>query len=172
MADGCNLNVMTMKRIVNIFIAALLVSFATSCEKEAKVGKGLVAEWKLVEMTGYEASELPEVYIEFTSADEFVIYQKVGDVARFRRYNGTYSVDGSIVSGKYSDKKAWGSDYRASLEADGSVLVMTALEKDKQGNVTGDGEVCKYVKASLSQDEKDAADVITKSGDVELVRFL
>lgn len=171
MADGCNLNVMTMKRIVNIFIAALLVSFATSCEKEAKVGKGLVAEWKLVEMTGYEASELPEVYIEFTSADEFVIYQKVGDVARFRKYNGSYTVDRSVVTGVYSDGKKWGADYRASLENGGDVLVMTALVKDKQGNVTGDGEVCKYVKASLPQDEKDAADVATKSDD-ELVRFL
>lgn len=162
-----------MKRIVNILIAAaLMVGLASSCKKAPKIESGIVAEWQLAEMTGYDAADIPVVYIEFKADNEFVIYQKVGDVARFRRYNGTYSVDGSIVSGKYSDKKAWGSDYRASLEADGSVLVMTALEKDKQGNVTGDGEVCKYVKASLSQEEKDAADVITKSGDVELVRFL
>ena len=172
MEVGYNLNFMTMKRIVNIFIAALLVGLAVSCDKAPKIETGIVAEWQLAEMPGYEAANLPVVYIEFKSNNEFVIYQKIGEVSRFRRYNGTYSVDGSVVSGKYSDKKNWGTDYRASFEADGSVLVMTALEKDKKGNVLGDGEVCKYIKASLSQEEKDAADVVTKSDDKEFVRFL
>ena len=170
---GYNLKEMTMKRIVNIFIAAvLLVGLAASCNKAPKIEDGIVAEWQLAEMTGYEAADLPVVYIEFKSDNQFVIYQKVGNVSRFRRYDGTYSVDGSVVTGQYSDKKNWGTDYRASLEADGSVLVMVALEKDKKGNVIGDGEVCKYVKASLSQEEKDAADVVTKSGDDDSVRFL
>lgn len=161
-----------MKRIINIFIAAVLVlGFATSCKKAPKVEAGIVSEWQLVEMTGYDAADLPVVYIEFAADKNFVIYQKVGDVARFRKYNGTYSVGGSTVSGEYSDGKKWGCKYSASIEADGEVLVMTALETDKSGNVLSEGEVCRYVKASLSKEEKDAAYIVTKSVD-EPVRFL
>ena len=159
-----------MKRFVNIFVAAALVlGLAASCEKAPSLTEGIVAEWQLTEMTDYEASALPSIYIEFTADLNFVIYQKVGDVPRYRKYDGTYAIDGSSISGKYSDGEDWGSSYRAAFEADGDVLVMTAFTTEKDGTVT-EGEVLKYVKASLSQEEKDAADVVTKSQDS--VRFL
>lgn len=159
-----------MKRFVNIFVAAALVlGLAASCEKAPSLTEGIVAEWQLTEMTDYEASALPSIYIEFTADLNFVIYQKVGDVPRYRKYDGTYSVDGTVINGKYSDGEDWGSSYRAAFEADGDILVMTAFTTEKDGTVT-EGEVLKYVKASLSQEEKDAADVVTKSEDS--VRFL
>lgn len=159
-----------MKRFVNIFVAAALVlGLAASCEKAPSLTEGIVAEWQLTEMTDYEASALPSIYIEFTADLNFVIYQKVGDVPRYRKYNGTYSVDGTVINGKYSDGEDWGSSYRAAFEADGDILVMTAFTTEKDGTVT-EGEILKYVKASLSQEEKDAADVVTKSEDS--VRFL
>jgi hypothetical protein len=159
-----------MKRFVNIFVAAALVlGLAASCEKAPSLTEGIVAEWQLTEMTDYEASALPSIYIEFTADLNFVIYQKVGDVPRYRKYDGTYAVDGTVINGKYSDGEDWGSSYRAAFEADGDVLVMTAFTTEKDGTVT-EGEVLKYVKASLSQEEKDAADVVTKSEDS--VRFL
>lgn len=159
-----------MKRFVNIFVAAALVlGLAASCEKAPSLTEGIVAEWQLTEMTDYEASALPSIYIEFTADLNFVIYQKVGDVPRYRKYDGTYTVDGTVINGKYSDGEDWGSSYRAAFEADGDVLVMTAFTTEKDGTVT-EGEVLKYVKASLSQEEKDAADVVTKSEDS--VRFL
>lgn len=159
-----------MKRLVNIFVAAALVlGLAASCEKAPSLTEGIVAEWQLTEMTDYEASALPSIYIEFTADLNFVIYQKVGDVPRYRKYDGTYAVDGTVINGKYSDGEDWGSSYRAAFEADGDVLVMTAFTTEKDGTVT-EGEVLKYVKASLSQEEKDAADVVTKSEDS--VRFL
>ena len=159
-----------MKRFVNIFVAAAFVlGLAASCEKAPSLAEGIVAEWQLTEMTDYEASALPSIYIEFTADLNFVIYQKVGEVARYRKYDGTYAIDGSTISGKYSDGEDSGSSYRAAFEADGDVLVMTAFTTEKDGTVT-EGEVLKYVKASLSQEEKDAADVVTKSEDS--VRFL
>lgn len=158
-----------MKRFINIFIAALVLGLFVSCEKAPSLSEGIVAEWQLTEMTDYEASALPSIYIEFTADLNFVIYQKVGEVARYRKYDGTYAIDGSTISGKYSDGEDWGSSYRAAFEADGDVLVMTAFTTEKDGSVT-EGEVLKYVKASLSQEEKDAADVMTKSEDS--VRFL
>lgn len=152
--------------------AVLLIGFATSCGKSPDAEAGIVAEWKLAEMTGYEAEALPSVYIEFTADNNFVIYQKVGDIPRYRKYTGTYSISDSVVSGEYSDKEDWGSSYRVSFESEGDILVLTALAMDKAGNITEEGEVCKYIKASLSQEEKDAADVVTKSTEDISVRFL
>jgi hypothetical protein len=159
-----------MKRLVNIFVAAALVlGLAASCEKAPSLTEGIVAEWQLTEMTGYAPSDLPGVYIEFTADLNFVIYQKIGNVTRYRKYVGAYLIEGSTLSGIYSDGEDWGSSYRAEFEADGDVLVMTAFTTGKDGSVT-EGEVLKYVKASLSQEEKDAADIVTKSQDS--VRFL
>ena len=162
-----------MKRIINICLSAvLLAGLAVSCEKAPKVEEGIVAEWQLMEMTGYEAASLPSVYIEFKADRTFDLYQKVGDVMRYKKYDGTYTVSGSILKGEYSDGEDWGSDYRASFEADGEVLVLTAVTLDDAGNVASEGEVCRYTKASLGQTEKDAADIVTKSGEEASARFL
>jgi hypothetical protein len=40
---------------------------------------------------------------------------------------------------------------------------MTAVTLDEAGAVVSEGEVTKYVKGSLAQEDKDAADIITKS---------
>ena len=153
-----------MKKILNIIAALLFVGFATSCEQAPKVQEGIIGEWQLTEMDGQEASSIStDVYIEFKSDLSFDMYQKVGAVMRYRKFAGTYSVAGSIVSGKYDDGKKWGSDYRATFEGDGQILVLTAVTLDGAGAVTEEGEVCKYIKAALAQDEKDAADVMTKS---------
>lgn len=155
-----------MKRLLNILIsAAMMIGLAASCEKSPKVEEGIIAEWQLTEMTGYTSSTVPSVYIDFKADKSFEIYQKVGDIPRYRKYRGTYEVAGTTLSGEYSDGKAWGSTYRASFEAEGEILVLTALEVDKSGAVLSDGEVSKYTKASLAQKEKDAADVVTKSTD-------
>ena len=160
-----------MKRILNILILAASVFFA-SCEKAPEVEEGIIAEWQLTEMTGYEAAALPSVYVEFRADKSFEIYQKVGDVLRYRKYTGLYEVSGTTLKGEYSDGEDWGSTYKVSFEAEGAILVLTALETDKEGNVLSEGEVCRYAKASLSQEEKDAADVVTKSEDFQEERFL
>ena len=67
-----------MNRFLNILIsAALLIGLASSCgEKAPALDSGIVAQWQLSEMTGYEAENLPQVYIEFTADKNFVIYQR------------------------------------------------------------------------------------------------
>lgn len=152
-----------MKKILNILASIIILGLAASCEKAPNVEVGIVGEWQLAEMTGYEASAVPAVYIEFTADKSFDIYQKVGDVSRFRKYSGTYAVAGSILTGEYKDGEDWGSAYRISFEAEGEVLVMTAVTLDEAGAVVSEGEVTKYVKGSLAQEDKDAADIITKS---------
>lgn len=173
MVVGCKKD-RTMKRLINILATALfLVGFVSSCEKAPKLAEGIIGEWQLAEMDGQGVTTVSTaVYIEFKSDLSFDMYQKVGDIPRYRKYVGTYSIAGSILSGNYKDGKKWGSAYRASLEADGEVLVLTAVTLDNEGAVVSEGEVSKYIKASLPQTDKDAADVVTKSSESVAFRIL
>ena len=149
-----------MNKIIKIFLAAsILLCAAASCNKEPDTSAAIVAEWHLIEMTGVDASDLPQVYVDFKADMTFEIYQKIGE-GRFRKYDGTYAVAESLVTGVYSDEEEWGCGYEAAF--DGDFMTLTADN--------GSGEVCKYEKASLDQKEKDSADVVTKS--VSEKRFL
>ena len=146
-----------MNRIIKILIASVLICLAASCDKAPETDIAIVAEWHLIEMTGMDAASLPQVYIDFKADKTFEMYQKVGE-GRFRKYDGTYLVTESLVTGEYSDGESWGSGYTVSFEGDDDILVLTADN--------GSGEVCRYEKASLDpldQSEKDNADVVTKA---------
>ena len=159
-----------MKKISYIFSALILTLVSVSCKKDKgpDIATGIVAEWHLVGMTGYEASQLPSVYVEFKADKSFDMYQKVGDVQRYSRYTGTYTVTGNSMTGEYSDGIKWGGDKRNGItykvSFDGAVLCLAADN--------GSGEVCRYEKASLPQGEKDAADMKTKSSSMSEERFL
>ncbi len=114
------------------------------------VSEKIVAEWHLVSVSGMTSA--PEVYVDFAQDLSFSLYQKIGE-GRYRRYEGTYTVSGSLVSGKYSDGEKWGSDYEASFE--GENLVLTAQN--------GSEEVCTYEKKALSETDKADAILVTKS---------
>ena len=167
MVVGCK-NRNTMNKVIYILTALLLIVCASSCESAPKVEEGIVGEWQLTEMDAAPVSDATVVYIEFKADKSFDIYQKVGSVLRYRKYVGTYSVNGSILSGEYKDGEEWGSDYRVTLEAEGQVLVLTAVTLDGDGAVQEEGEVCRYIKASLSDEEKAAADVVTRSAEAFL----
>lgn len=159
-----------MKKISYIFTALILTLVSVSCKKDKgpDIATGIVAEWHLVGMTGYEASQLPSVYVEFKADKSFDMYQKVGDVQRYSRYTGIYTVTGNSMTGEYSDGIKWGGDKRNGItykvSFDGAVLCLAADN--------GSGEVCRYEKASLPQGEKDAADMKTKSSSMSEERFL
>lgn len=153
-----------MKNIFKIFSVAVAVLMAAACGPEnegPKVSDAIVAEWHLTDMSGADASAIPQVYIEFKLDKNFELYQKIGE-GRYRKYAGTYTLTDAILSGKYSDGAEWGSSYAVSFE--GEVLVLTAQN--------GSAEVCKYEKKSLSQSDKDNAAVVTKADDEQEPRFL
>lgn len=153
-----------MKNIFKIFsvAVALLITAACGSQNEGpKVSDAIVAEWHLTDMSGTDASGLPQVYLEFKQDKSFELYQKVGE-GRYRKYAGTYTIADSILSGKYSDGADWGSSYAVSFE--GEILVLTAQN--------GSAEVCKYEKKSLPQSDKDNASVVTKADDDQEPRFL
>ena len=137
-------------RILLIISAAFLAASCGSKEEGPNVSENIVAEWHLTSVSGM--STVPQVYINFAQDLSFQLYQKIGD-GRYRRYDGTYTVASTLLSGKYADGQAWGSNYTVSFEGD--VLVLTADN--------GSAEVCKYEKKALPETDKAEAILVTKS---------
>lgn len=143
-----------MKTLNKIIIALSLAFALVSCggdDKGPVVSDAIVSEWHLVSVSGLNS--IPQVYVNFAQDLSFELYQKVGE-GRYRKYDGTYAVAGSIVSGKYADGEKWGSEYEASFDEAGN-LVLTAQN--------GSEEVCTYKKEALSDTDKADAIVVTKS---------
>ena len=137
-------------RILLIISAAFLAASCGSKEDGPDIAGNIVGEWHLTSVSGM--SSVPQVYINFAQDLSFQLYQKVGD-GRYRRYDGTYTVASTVLSGKYADGQAWGSSYTVSF--DGDVLVLTADN--------GSAEVCKYEKKALPETDKAEAILVTKS---------
>ena len=110
-----------MKGIVNkiLFAAASILALASCVKSEEALVKKLSGDWY------YETveSDVPvQVYVSFAKDMTFQLFQKVGDGA-FRRYIGTYTFDGTLLDGVYSDKTEWKEAKTVTIDGD----VLTAL---------------------------------------------
>lgn len=110
-----------MKGIVNkiLFAAAAVLALASCVKSEEALVKNLAGDWY------YETveSDVPvQVYVSFAKDMTFQLFQKVGDGA-FRRYIGTYTFDGTLLDGVYSDKTEWKEAKIVTIDGD----VLTAV---------------------------------------------
>ena len=110
-----------MKGIVNkiLFAAAAILALASCVKSEEALVKNLAGDWY------YETveSDVPvQVYVSFAKDMTFQLFQKVGDGA-FRRYTGTYTFDGTLLDGVYSDKTEWKEAKTVTIDGD----VLTAV---------------------------------------------
>lgn len=129
-----------MKKTV---IAALLAVLALAGCKKNKTEKPLdiTGTWNL---TGIETKavqigdETVDVYVEFVSDNTFNLYQMIGQ-GRYVQYDGTWALDGTTLTGAYTDGTAWGSSYEVSV-ADGTLVLSC------------DGEVYTYTAAEIPAD--------------------
>lgn len=118
-----------MKRTVLIFAAALLAFGFAGCNKNNPddLAAKIVGQW---ELAGAEfptksvtvGDEVLTVYVDFQAGGVFTLYQQLGE-GRFEVFDGSWSLAGDLLSGRYSDNSAWASDYQVSVEGD--VLTMT-----------------------------------------------
>lgn len=103
----------------------------TSCKKEMTLAEKIVGDWHC-QATSVDA----EIYVTFTAEGTFALYQKIGEGA-FRLYNGTYTLAGTVLSGKYNDGSAWGASYEVT-SSDSDTLTLTAEGVvETYGRVTG-----------------------------------
>ena len=116
-----------MKRIINILIigAALILSACGEGGKESKA-LDITGTW---ELTGIEitkaaqlGSETIEVSITFNPDKTFSLSQTLGS-GRPKDFSGTWQLTGTILTGKYSNGKAWGSSYEVAVN--GTEMTMT-----------------------------------------------
>ena len=110
-----------MKGIVNkiLFAAAAILALASCVKSEEALVKNLAGDWY------YETveSDVPvQVYVSFANDMTFQLFQKVGDGA-FRKYTGTYTFDGTVLDGVYSDKSTWKEAKNVTFDGD----ILTAV---------------------------------------------
>lgn len=103
-------------------------------EKGSNGQKGLdiTGQWELIDIETKAAqigdAEI-EVYIEFKKDNTFNLWQMIG-AGRFEKMTGTWILNQNVLSGKYSDGKAWGANYEVGIESGN--LVMTETKQDIQ----------------------------------------
>lgn len=135
-----------IKKAFAFVISALLL---VSCGGSSSGGGGEIeqpldisGEWELTGVSTKSAvvgSETVTVYVKFASGS-FDLYQIIGEGLP-RKFSGTYSIAGKVLSGKYSEGTAWSSPYEVVLN--GSVLTLT-----KQSGT----EIDTYKKTSIPQE--------------------
>ena len=114
------------KHLYHLLVFSLLGIFAASCSDDddaPNIQSEIVGEWRLTSWSE-SAPEGFEVYVEFTSAATFGLYQKV-ETSNYTKYTGRYSIDGSRLTGVYDDGESWGNGYDFELTNGGNTLTMT-----------------------------------------------
>ena len=110
-----------MKGIVNkiLLAVAAVLAFASCVKPEEAAVKELAGDWYYETI---EADTPMQVYVSFAKDMTFELYQKVGDGA-FRRYSGTYTFDGTLLDGVYSDKAPWKEAKTVTIDGDSLTAV-------------------------------------------------
>lgn len=99
-----------MKSLKIFSLAMLLVLAVVGCKPHSNQGGGeLTGEWTLVSWNGTE----PEfkVYIDFNENGTFEMFQQVWSFD-YEYFEGTYTINGDIVTGSYSDGTNWACGYK------------------------------------------------------------
>ena len=160
------------KLIFKLMVPVLALTAAVSCNQKEHIDYDLLSgDWKLTTLGGVPVEDLGldkdggslDVYISFDGAGSFETFQRLSDSDRYVRYDGWYSVSGSVASGQYSDGVMWATDYVVSYENDNLIM-------------TGGTETCVYARAQIPSEVRDDAvpPFWTRSADGETVppRFL
>lgn len=110
-----------MKGIVNkiMLAVAAVLAFASCVKSEDSIIKELAGDWYYETV---EADTPVQVYVSFAKDMTFELYQKVGDGA-FRKYTGTYTFDGTLLDGVYSDKAPWKEAKSVTIDGDSLTAV-------------------------------------------------
>ena len=112
-----------MKSLKIFSLMMLMLVAITGCEKDKLVGGGddsaVVGQWVLTSWN----EEAPEfnVYISFENDGTFAIYQQVWSLD-YECFEGTYQLNGDILTGQYADNSIWASGYK--VETTDNTLVL------------------------------------------------
>lgn len=116
-----------------LFITMAFAMLFSGCKEEEPDGLDsvLVGLWTLQEYTPATKAvmigqEPILVSVEFFASHRFILVQRIGE-AYIESFDGTWSLDGNILSGEYSDKKPWGEKYEIAFSDDDNTLEMKTV---------------------------------------------
>lgn len=131
-------------RIILFAVLVMMVSACGDKGSDSKKGLDITGQWELIDIETKAAqigeAEI-EVYIEFNKDNTFNLWQMIG-AGRFEKMTGEWTLNQNVLSGKYSDKKDWGTTYDVAVESGN--LVMTEMKTGK--------ETCIYRKCTIPSD--------------------
>ena len=163
-------------KISKIFIVAiaLLLGFS-ACTPDNNGGNGggtkivwsesgnPIGEWKLTEWNN--SKDLPfGVYLCLNEDNTFDIYQHTYTVL-WVHYHGTYSLEGSVLTGTYSDGKSW-HEYTIQYSEEPKLIRLTRTD------TSGTSDVCVYAATEVPNEVKEDATEATNVRSVVVERFL
>jgi hypothetical protein len=135
-----------------MFLAAAMFVLA-GCKEKDEVQHNIVGEWYYSDQ---ESGQDIEIFVAFNIDRTFDLYQKIGE-GYPRHLTGTYEVDRTLVSGMYSDRTPWASDYNVSFVDGNMIMTSTTVE----------GYSVRYLKKRIPDEIRDLAVDMTKSGNSE-----
>ena len=160
-------------KFVKIFIIVIVALFGfTSCNNQNNGGEdggttsewsdngSIVGEWVLTEWNG--SKDLPfGVYLRFNEDNTFDLYQHTYTVL-WVHYSGTFSLDGTSLTGVYSDGESW-QHYSIKYNSKSKQIRLTNTDKN---------EVSIYSATTIpSEIEEDATEALNVRS-VEIEKFL
>ncbi|MGN1233209.1 MAG: S8 family serine peptidase [Candidatus Cryptobacteroides sp.] len=132
-----------MDKAIKIIFALILATAVSACNKEEQENDPVAGSWHLMTVTNIDISDI-DVYLSFEQGN-FTLYQKVGE-GRYRKYDGTYFVEGNTLRGSYSGGEKFGSDYRVQRDKDrltltsdsgeSSIYTLSQIPDEVTGNAT------------------------------------
>uniref|UniRef100_UPI00405755F4 hypothetical protein n=1 Tax=Alistipes sp. TaxID=1872444 RepID=UPI00405755F4 len=159
-------------KITKIFFA-LVALLVVACKPNPNSGSGstdkikwlnegkICGEWVMTKHADKE-TEI-QVYIAFNEDSSFDLYQRVYSVV-WLHYKGTFTLEGTTLSGVYSDGKAWGSRYTVSYAEAPNRIRLTSLDNKSEVAIYTEQAIPEYI-LDESQQPEDVRSV-------EIERFL
>lgn len=160
-------------RITKIFLAVIAL-LIVACKPNGGEGGGstndtnwensgsVVGEWSLTSWSG-NSEAAPKVYIVFNENNTFEMYQQSYSVLWFR-YSGSWTLNGTTLTGKYSDGTPWTSNYTVAFSEDPKRIRLT--------NRNDKDDVAIYSAAEVPDEIIDESRDPEAVRSVELKRFL
>jgi hypothetical protein len=123
---------MITRKLIKLFsvAAAVLMTACTTGKEEKAID--ITGTWDLIGIEVTKAAQLGDetvsVEITFNADKTFSITQTLGG-GRAEEFAGSWQLAGNVLTGKYSNGKAWGSSYEVSVE--NSTLTMIPESKEE-----------------------------------------
>ena len=123
---------MITRKLIKLFsvAAAVLMTACTTGKEEKAID--ITGTWDLIGIEVPKAAQLGDdtvsVEITFNAENKFSITQTLGG-GRAEEFAGSWQLAGNVLTGKYSNGKAWGSSYEVSVE--NSTLTMIPESKEE-----------------------------------------